>query len=1348
MKCLRVGSSCLVFALALAFAFPGVASAFQVKTMQPNYHRYQVFTDEPLTLVCDQALDPSTVGPGVILIQDLKTNQSVTGTVSLATTNATNDTLILTPSGGHFPWAERLQVQISAAVHDLTGASFTGSLPYLGVFVANIPNDLQRPEPSSGFPVNVFVNSNVLLGFNPLDPEGTDPTKYNYIPGMAGTEAWKMNTGDPNVLIAVVDDGIGDYANPELLDRYFLNKGELPQPQNAQGVPCPNWDCNGDGRFSASDYINDPRVYDANGNGVIDAGDLIIIFSDGIDNDHNGFIDDICGWDFFRNVNTPFGVTQFKEGTHGEQRIEDVVDVANNGIGDKPGFCPNCSILPVRVGEAIMTEYNLMAQGVKYATEMGAEVICVANGVDDYSVETEQTFIDAYDAGALIIAASGDELGMHHIFPAAGEDAYCVKGVLPIPPVELFGPVNLSVLAFVESYCTNFGAHIDATGATGACSSEATSDITGIAGLIHSYARQLGITLSPGEVRQLLNMTADPISANCFTWNLEGCKPGWNENFGYGRVNAHSALEAMGDPLFGVPERIPPDVRITSPHWWTTIDPSQTPTFDVEGYVYARGRPFTYQLEIGFGVAPAESDYVVVQTGSGQQPLNGKLATVDVMKYVNNAWLTRTPKATNDFTVILRLKAWWSPSSTEQVVGQIRKEIGWHIDHDPTTGLLPGFPKVIGASGASSPLMYDMDGDPDGRLEIVFATALPTVEMYKYDDQTGEYRPAPGFPVALPRAPGKAFDDSVIASVAVGPVFGDGIPYIAVATSQALVYLVYPDGNNHAGGPFVPGFPVSANPKDNSTPLSWGHGNGFAASPVLADLEGDGFLDIVIPSFDQHIYAWRPTVGANGLAEPVPGWPVLLSSAASDHLVNPSLVCDEEGPAEVLGTPAIAILDPSSSNPDIAYHPSVIVGTSETCSNSQLPTGRLYAVYWNGMNNANGPFLPDWPAIITTPSGNSLPIPPLTIGVTSSPAIAWDSGVPVISTGSFFWFPQLVFYQDEKVYVRALWSDVNLGDAANGSFGRFDDSGILWYFFPTAGFLQNTDTGFRLIAFSIVGWRLDNLKAPMFRKKLDDINFFLNPIITSLRNTSLRQIVSGSGGYLIHAVDMNDLEADGFPKYTQNWSTSSPAVGDLMGNGTMDIVATTHEGNLFAWKTKGNSCLNNEQNAEWGRFHHDTYNTGVYGYDAFPPRMVRNLKAYKTESANVFSLYFTAPGDDGDCGRPASWDIRYSTKPGENLRDPAVWATAAVAPAPDPAMGGTKVVAQMDAPGAVSFAMRAYDKMGLMSWISNQAIVQDAPPPDDDSAADDDESPTPFADDDTSPAPNSSSSSKKGGCGC
>jgi ABC-type transport system involved in cytochrome bd biosynthesis fused ATPase/permease subunit len=60
------------------------------------------------------------------------------------------------------------------------------------------------------------------------------------------TGAWKYSLGRPEVIVAVVDDGILDYEDPEIRRAFFLNAGELPLP-NVNGDTCAALDCNGDG---------------------------------------------------------------------------------------------------------------------------------------------------------------------------------------------------------------------------------------------------------------------------------------------------------------------------------------------------------------------------------------------------------------------------------------------------------------------------------------------------------------------------------------------------------------------------------------------------------------------------------------------------------------------------------------------------------------------------------------------------------------------------------------------------------------------------------------------------------------------------------------------------------------------------------------------------------------------------------------------------------------------------------------------------------------------------------------------------------------------------------------------
>ena len=101
----------------------------------------------------------------------------------------------------------------------------------------------------------------------------------------------------------------------------------------------------------------------------------LIAFSDGDDDDGNGFADDIVGWDFLDDDNDAYDDVQYGHGT-GEAR--DSTAEADNG-GDA-GSCPNCMSMPLRVGDSFIADVNRFAQAVIYATDNGVLVIQEALG--------------------------------------------------------------------------------------------------------------------------------------------------------------------------------------------------------------------------------------------------------------------------------------------------------------------------------------------------------------------------------------------------------------------------------------------------------------------------------------------------------------------------------------------------------------------------------------------------------------------------------------------------------------------------------------------------------------------------------------------------------------------------------------------------------------------------------------------------------------------------------------------------------------------------------------------------------------------------------------------------------
>jgi hypothetical protein len=324
-------------------------------------------------------------------------------------------------------------------------------------------------------------------------------------------------------------------------------------------------------------HAQDGRVSDQNGNNLIDPEDLIFLFSDGVDDDANGYVDDISGWDFFEDDNDPLDEVRYGHGT-GESH--DSGAEANNG-GGEPGTCPNCLLLEVRVGDSFVTDVNLFAQGVLFAVDSGARVIQEALGTLNQSRFGQEAVDYAYTRGAVVIASAADESSNHHNYPANYNHTVQVNSVRRY---DDFGPLTQSPQSYLYlNGCTNFGGHIALAVPSSSCSSEATGRSAGVAGLVISaalnavdrgvltpYPRDDGsaapFPLSAEEIKQVLTHTVDDINFDArmdlvpplpqnyvTTIAVPGIRTmdrfpsiaGFDQYFGYGRLNANQAVRLV-----------------------------------------------------------------------------------------------------------------------------------------------------------------------------------------------------------------------------------------------------------------------------------------------------------------------------------------------------------------------------------------------------------------------------------------------------------------------------------------------------------------------------------------------------------------------------------------------------------------------------------------------------------------------------------------------------------------------------------------------------------------------------------------------------------------------------------
>ncbi len=139
----------------------------------------------------------------------------------------------------------------------------------------------------------------------------------------------------------------------------------------------------------------------------------------GYDDDNNGFIDDIHGWDF---VNQTADMHDFN--SHGTHCAGIAAACGTNGIGIT-GANPNALIMPVAVMQSNgQGSVSTIIQGINYAAQNGADIISMSIGTYANSIALEQALAQAYQTSILVAAAGNDGKGI---------DPRCAAIPPPIP---------------------------------------------------------------------------------------------------------------------------------------------------------------------------------------------------------------------------------------------------------------------------------------------------------------------------------------------------------------------------------------------------------------------------------------------------------------------------------------------------------------------------------------------------------------------------------------------------------------------------------------------------------------------------------------------------------------------------------------------------------------------------------------------------------------------------------------------------------------------------------------------------------------------------------------------------
>jgi len=376
----------------------------------------------------------------------------------------------------------------------------------LGYYDLEIPDDIDPLEV-----VQEYINSGLVEVAEPNTigeylEVPNDPYYSNQwfhhnedVGGIESYLAWDKETGDPNVIIGILDSGT-EILHIDLEGNIWVNPGE---------------DLDGDGVVWDMDDIN------------------------GIDDDGNGYVDDLVGWDFGNDNNDVTG--PYYHGTH-VAGVTGAVTNNNTGVagvaGGWSGANPGCKMLIGGVGDSAPIG-DVLDDAIIYAALSGVKVITMSLTVGQSSA-IEDAIETAYnDYNCFVDCASGNSYAPYLPFPANNEYVFAVGASMENKMRVSFSNYGegLDVVApGVDIYSTR----LNNSYGSGSGTSFAAPQVAGVAGLIASYHPDFTNT----DIERVICWTAEKLPD--YDFNEEKEYGRWNNEVGYGKLNADRALGISG----------------------------------------------------------------------------------------------------------------------------------------------------------------------------------------------------------------------------------------------------------------------------------------------------------------------------------------------------------------------------------------------------------------------------------------------------------------------------------------------------------------------------------------------------------------------------------------------------------------------------------------------------------------------------------------------------------------------------------------------------------------------------------------------------------------------------------
>lgn len=319
-----------------------------------------------------------------------------------------------------------------------------------------------------------------------------------HLPQISIYGAWEKTYGNESLTIAVIDSGI-DFSHPQLVGKSWNNTDEIT--------------------------------------------------SNGIDDDNNGFIDDVAGWDFVSNDSIPGPDVGDPIHWHATF-IAGILAAPLDGLG-VAGVAPNVTIMDVRVlNSSSFAATSLVGFGdaIRYAVENGADIINLSLHYYNASEDYHDDILYAISQNIPVVSVTGNTPlsygggryyqsypgGYAEVITVGATNFYKEKADYSNfgPWTELVAPVGDEVGINIQStyppdtYSTYWG------------TSFACPQVAGVIALM----RSINYTMSVDEIREILHETADDLGTK-----------GKDDFFGYGMVNATAAVLETYYRVFGYP---------------------------------------------------------------------------------------------------------------------------------------------------------------------------------------------------------------------------------------------------------------------------------------------------------------------------------------------------------------------------------------------------------------------------------------------------------------------------------------------------------------------------------------------------------------------------------------------------------------------------------------------------------------------------------------------------------------------------------------------------------------------------------------------------------------------------